>query len=369
MRESNVDEFLTRGREFRRELMAILVAEGIGHVVSEPKPIADDRRKRGLLGSGASWMLEQLAAASGDTIATLDRDSPLLDLVFATALEALEMLGDPDRWFVPAPPHTMIVGRSRKIRIGVFTWATDADAFAEALLGRPVPRHPRYAARGPAEALDLVGREALDWAELWGIDLRAITTLWGLGAERARRESAALLPAVRRAGGDDQAVSGLFAAVAKEDPQAFARSPFGRLLLPIARGAPGWRKRPEVEWIWSADLGILGAVGFAWWIPGDASLRHHRAAYAGHLRYLFDHHVAPWRRHKDPRSQREAFLICQLPRAAALAEPETHVTIKQLADFARRTWPDSYLSERSEVTLRRMYRLSARKAGGNSSAS
>jgi len=362
-----VDDFLTRGREFRRELVALLVTEGVGHVVSEPKPIADDRRKRGLLGAGASWIAEQLAAASGDTIATLDRDSPLLDLVFAAALEALEMVGDPDRWFVPAPPHVMIVGRFRNITIGVFTWATDPDAFAEALLGRPVPRHPRYAPRGPVEPLDLTDGEALDWAELWGIDPQATATLWGLGAQNAARESAALLPAVRRAGGDDWAVSGFFAAVAKEDPQAFARSPFGRLLLPIARGAPGWRKRPEVEWIWSADLGILGAVGFAWWIPGDPSLRRHRAAYAGHLRYVFDRHVAPWRRYKDPRSQREAFLIFQVPHAAALAEPDTRVTIRQLADFARRTWPDSYSSERPEVTLRRMYRLSARKAGGNSS--
>ena len=104
--------------------------------------------------------------------------------------------------------------------------------------------------------------------------------------------------------------------------------------------------------------GLLGSAGVALWIPGDPSLRRHRSAYAAHLRYLFDYHIAPWRRHKDPLAQREAFLIYQAPRAAALAEPGARATIRQLAAFARRTWPESYTAEQPEVTLRRMYRLS-----------
>lgn len=355
MRESNVDDFLTRGREFRRELVALLAASGIDG--SAPRPIGGTR-DRGMLSAGASWVSEQLLQVPRQTLATLDRDSELLDMVFGSMLEALEMLADPDRWFVPAPPHVMIAGRSRRMRIGVFTWATDPDAFARAVLGRPVPRHPRYAPTGPTEALHLDDREAMDWAEVWGVDPSVTGMLWGLGAEDAAQESAALIPAVRRAGGDDRAASGFFAAVAARDPDAFAHSPFGRLLLPIARGAPGWRKGLDVEWMWAADLGVLGSAGIAWWVPGDPSLRRHRSAYAAHLRYLFDYHVAPWRRHKDPRVQREAFLIHQMPRAAAFAEPGTRVRIRQLADFARRTWPDSYMAEQPEVTLRRMYRLS-----------
>ncbi len=358
-----MDDFLTRGREFRRELVALLAASGIDGAVGGPRPIGGTRGG-GMVSAGASWVTEQLLQGPRHALKTLDRASPLLDMVFGAMLEPLEALGDPDRWFVPAPPHVMVAGRSQRLRIGVFTWATDPDAFAGALLGRPVPRHPRYAPTGPTEALHLDHGEALEWAEVWGVDPSVTGTLWGLGVESAGQESAALMPAVRRAGGDDRAASGFFAAVAGRDPAAFARSPFGRLLLPIARGAPGWRKGPDVEWMWAADVGVFGSAGIAWWIPGDPSLRRHRSAYAAHLRFLFDYHVAPWRRHKDPRAQREAFLIHQAPRAAALAMPGARAKIRQLADFARRTWPESYTAEQPEVTLRRMYRLSRADRAG-----
>lgn len=351
-----MDEFLSRGREFRRELVKLFEG-GNPWDVALP-PAGGQVQPRGLLGIEASWAAQQLAHAPRQAIEQLAEPSPVGDLVSAIQLEALETLNDKGRWFVPAPAHVMVAGPSRHIRIGVFSWATDRDALLAELLGRPVPRHPRYAKKPPTEPMHLDQRDAAEWAEVWRLDATAWDALQGLDAETAAREAKALLPSVLRAAGDEAAAADLVTTVAALDAQGFARSPFGRLLLPIARGAPRWRRGFDHEWIWATDSGALGVIGFALWLPGVSSLYHHRAAYAAYLRYLFDHHVAPWRRHRDPRAQREAFLIHQMPRMVALVAPGTHKTVGRLADFARRTWPDDYASEPRETTLRRMYRLS-----------
>jgi hypothetical protein len=144
----------------------------------------------------------------------------------------------------------------------------------------------------------------------------------------------------------------------RADPDAWAESPLGRYLLPLSRGAPGWRSpRVATEWAAAFDLGVVGVQGVALWVPGAYGLRKHRRTMAAHLRYLFDRLVTPWNRPAQEHHRWEAMLVYWRRRLApALDEPAP--TIERICSIVRNRWPAAYEGESREATLRRLYRLS-----------
>jgi hypothetical protein len=136
--------------------------------------------------------------------------------------------------------------------------------------------------------------------------------------------------------------------------------PIGRQLLALGRGAPRWRS-PKVSLEFGAafDLGIVGIQGVALWMPGAYQLRQHRRQQAAHLRYLFDHLVSPWQRHGTLRTRREAWLVFWRARLAPIRGREA--SIADVCSTVRKRWPSAYVGEGREVTMRRLYRISAQQ--------
>ena len=129
--------------------------------------------------------------------------------------------------------------------------------------------------------------------------------------------------------------------------------PLGETLLrfkfdPIARDAA----LPSFEWQFVTVGAIVPGVvvGVAWWDPADYRARRHRGAVAAHLRYLFDHVVAPWNRWSEVGSRREA---------AAVATRRRTASVRDVAAKLTHEHPDDYAGEAEDRTVARLYRLNA----------
>jgi hypothetical protein len=282
-----------------------------------------------------------------------ESESRLLDVLAASALQSIAYLGQLNAWLAPSEP---LIIQSGRLRIGVFNWTTDRDAFIAGLIGHPVPMSPRYAKAGPVIPVELTG-ELWDVQEDAGFGAGDASELYGMGREDAIAAARHLLPVLRRMGRDESGIAAILEALLSVEPMAFASSPLGRVLLPLARGAPGWRRPPVVtEWAGTFDLGLVGVLGIALWAPGPYELRRHRRAMAAYLRYLMDFHAAPWNRWSSPRTRLEAMALYwrRIPRTMGDPVP----TIRQVAEALRGKDPGSYGPEAPEVTLRRLYRLS-----------
>lgn len=352
MREPSVEDWLTRGRSFRHE-----VTELARRVPGNPNYpfLASPRGPRhGTLANWDWFVGDDFDAKILPVLLDVfdAEDDPILDLTAASALQALERLGQLDRWLDREPPLVIGAGRNGGLRIGAFNWTTDRDAFVAAMLGAPVPVRPRYSQTGPSEPVRLEG-DLLDAREANGFAVTDALDLFGLSRAEAVASLGALDPVVDRlaAGGS------LLTALRRVDSAAWAESPLGRYLLPLSRGAPRWRSpRLATEWAAAFDLGVVGVHGVAMWAPGAYELRKHRRAMAAHLRYLFDCHVSPWNRLPGPQRRQEALLVYWRRLAPVMGTPEP--TIERICGYVRSRWPASYGAESPEVTRRRLYRMS-----------
>lgn len=292
----------------------------------------------------------------------------------------------------PRPPivfavPTRATGRRQPLRIAIATPFTDRDAFVEALLGRPVPRTPRYAMRVPASRLDLTGSlpevaRALGLydAQLGAADLVDIRSeARAAGALDAEDLGWVVERMFARLGRVDRGLGALGEALHRADPQAFAASPLGRFAAALARGV----KRPAgVEWpaVLTLELGPL-VVLVGLWDPSDVGLRQHRRPMAAHLRYRMDYEVAPWHRFADLTRRREVLLLCtnrrvelfaRFPFVRRLAERDGFAaqldpplpTIAQLATGLRRRYAEEYAEETEATTLHRLYKTSSALSRG-----
>ena len=133
-------ELRARGKAFRRELAAWLLANP---PAEPPKRPALSRlgRQRGSLSGAEAWLANRPIALDPRVLSALasDRDSPFYDSAFGIVLRAMEQAIDPSRWFERTEP---VIVRYGRVRVGLFDWTTDRDAFIEALLSRPVPTSP-----------------------------------------------------------------------------------------------------------------------------------------------------------------------------------------------------------------------------------
>jgi hypothetical protein len=312
----------------------------------------------GTLSGSLAWLEGLPLLGNPAVIDAFARPSPIVDAFCASLLRSQERAVDLDRLLVRTPPIILTVGRSRAIRLGWFDWTTDRDAFISELLGRPIPKTPRYAPSGPL--LPVAFRSDLQsLEEALGMD--PLTASWFY--RRSRNEAAPelgrlgpLLASV--AGGDDQASGDAVRAVVEADPEGFARSPYGRMFFGLVRGAPRWRQ-PGVdhELALTFDLGIAGRFGLAMWLPGPSELRRHRRQMAAHLRFRFDFRVAPHGRWSDGRTQREALFVWWRTIWPVTSE-EPRPQLLQIGRGLRGRYAVDYACEGEEVTLRRIYRLS-----------
>ncbi len=309
-------------------------------------PVARVRRTkaRGLLRSAEQWTETHPREAS-EAFRAFAKHADGSPSAHAIAdLVAQLLTGDLMR---PAPPIIHQPDDPNGVRWGFFHLSTDRDAFIEQLLGRPVPAHPRYARR-PAirgdvapsaeEEESVVGREPLR-------------------SPRGNRRTAELSSAVRWAAREaflDPALRAAAGDLAGRNPASFVELPTAKVLIGALENRPGWRRLDvgTVELSFTFANPPIGWVGFAFWLPGEPLLRPLRRDSAAHLRYLFDFVVAPWNRWLDPRTRREAALVV-LGGGAGLS-------IRGVAERMRSRHPELYRDERPDVTMRRIYRLSAR---------
>jgi hypothetical protein len=311
------------------------------------------------MSGSAVWLANSEIALDPEVLSAFasDNDSPLYDSQFGIVLRALEQAADPSRWAERTAP-VILNYREGHVRVGLFDWTTDREPFIEALLGRPVPAHPRYEKRGPVlparfagdldEVHDLLGAAVADTRALFGM----------AGPEVARQAGPLGRVAANMAGGDPVGAAIQNAAV-QIDPDGYAATPAGRATLGVLRAAPRWRTpRMDLELAGAFDIGIAGRLGLVFW-GTTMQLRPYRAAMAAHLRYLFDYAVAPQNRWPDARTQREATTVWLMSRWAGLAEPGQSVTRPKIARHLRSGNPADYEGEGEVVTVRRLYRLSA----------
>lgn len=352
----NCAELRSRGKAFRRELAAALIAQPPEKPAS-PVPLSRIERQRGSLSGSQTWLADGAVALDRKVLAALasDRDSPFYDSLFGIVLRALEQAIDASRWSERTEPVIVTYGR---VRVGLFDWTTDRDVFIEALLDRQVPGSPRYERRGPI----LPARFGSDFdvvRQLLGARIEDTIELFGMsGAVAARRVDPIDRMAVAMAGGDGVQAD-VHKAIVQVDPDGYAATRAGRMTLGVMRAASHWcTPRMDLELAGAFDVGMAGRVGLAFW-SGARQLRSHRATMAAHLRYLFDYEVAPQNRWPDARTRREALTVWFLPRWAGLAEPGKSVTRLKMARCLRREHPHDYEGEAEAVTVRRLYRLSA----------
>ena len=364
-RESSVEdcaELRTRGKLFRQQLAAALLANPPSNPACRP-PLSRLERLRGSLSGSTAWVSNPDIALHPKVLSALSSDggSPLIDSIAGMVLRSMERAGDPARWLEPTEP-VIIAGGS--VRVGLFDWTTNRDDFIEALLGRPVPAGPKYERRGlrlPARLTDDfdIVREQL------GARLDDSIALFGMSGTEAAREVGPIGRVAVATAGTDSVRVAVQSAVVAIDPEGFAASPAGRIALGIIRSAPRWRTpRVDLELATVYDLGLAGHLGLTFW-SGAFQLRPYRAAMAAHLRCLFDFQVAPQNRWRDTRTRREALAIWILPRLVGLAEPGGVLTRPKIARALRRENPAEYDDEDEAVTVRRLYRLSGKLNGGH----
>jgi len=309
-----------------------------------PPPTPAERRRRGLVGRTRSWALEHPRSLDQAVRALLGR--PVRESPFLGALLAVRVQLAGADFFVRSPPLIVRTPGRLATRYGFFHWATDRDAFIEQLLGKPVPRRPRYAAHGPRVAAEMQ-EEGLAAA----LEATAARNLRGRSRDSAATE-AYLLRALARALATEPGLGAAIAALVGIDPGGFVHLPLGRRLLDEARGTKrSWRLSGDdaLEFAWLEDAGEVGYLGLAWWLPGETQLRRERATMAAHLRYLFDSYVAPWNRFRNERARREAAFLFAGRRGGG--------TIEAVAEDRRRRFPELYADEPCEVTVRRLRRI------------
>lgn len=358
-RESSVRncvELRSRGKSLRRNMAAALITEPPDEPSGRPS-LSRIERQRGSLSGSQTWLADGAAALDSRVLSALasDRDSPFYDSLFGMLLRALERAADPERWSERTGPVIVNYGR---VRVGLFDWTTDRDAFIEALIGRQVPASPPYAQLGPmlpvwfASDFDVV-------RQLLGATVEDTIALFGMSGAAAARKVGPLDRVAAAMAGGDPVRADVQKALLRIDPDGYAATPAGRATLGVIRAAPQWRTpRMDLELAGAFDVGIAGRVGLAFW-GGARELRSYRATMAAHLRYLFDYAVAPQNRWPDARTQREATTVWFLSRWAGLAEPGQSVTRPKIARHLRRVNPADYEGEAEAVTVRRLYRMSA----------
>lgn len=361
-RESSAEDWLTRARAFR--LAVVDVARQVPGNPDYPFLASRPGAPDGTL-TNWNWFVgdDFDSAMLPAVLDAMQADSPLLDLQAASALQAAERLGQPARWLERTGPLIVRAGKQGRLRVGVFNWTTDRDAFIRELLGEPVPARPRYQPIGPSLKLGFA-EDLWSAQEESGFRPGDATELYGASRDEAVADVERLIPVVRRLSDSEPGAGQLAEAALRADPGAWVASPLGRLLLPLARGAPGWRSpRVSAEWAAAFDLGVVGVHGLALWAPGAYELRQYRRGMAAHLRYLFDHHVSAWNRFPDERRRREALLVYwrRLEPVMDSAAP----TIAHICTVVRRKWPAAYEGEPREVTLRRLYRVSRQLAAAS----
>ncbi len=302
------------------------------------------RKARGLLRSSEQWTEAHPREAS-EALRVYAKHAGTSPSAQAMA-DVVDQLLNGDL-LMSAPPVIQQSKGPNGVRCGFFHLYTDRDAFIEQLLGRPVPQRPRYAPRptirgeiapSAEEEASIVGREPL-------------------GSSGGNRRIAELSGAVRSSAREalrDPALRAMVGELAGRNPVAFAELPIARVLMDTVENRPGWQRLDDglVELAFTFANPPYGWVGFAFWLPGQPGLRSLRRESAAHLRYLFDFVVAPWNRWTDPRTRREAALVV-VGGAAGLS-------IRAVADQTRAGHPELYLGEPPDVTLGRIYRLSAR---------
>jgi hypothetical protein len=309
-------------------------------------PPPRQRSRRGLVAESNSWATEHwndLVGAVGPTLAGGPRSMSLDLLVEAARQYASGALLD------RTDPVVRATSEAESARFGVFHPRTDRDAFIEKLLGRPVPRRPRYRREPPTVPVRLTSTD--DLFDLLGPanPTATIATNSTPTLVDQRRLAEALRSAL-----DDDGLLAASLALLERSPDAFVASPLGKWLLsllhdPIARDSG----RPPFEWqfVTLAEVATGVWFGISWWDPSDFRSRRYRAAVAAHLRYLFDYRVAPWNRWPESRARREAMSVMIRPKGE---------TIPTLADRLRSATGELYGSEARSVTIARLYRVSAR---------
>lgn len=356
-----MDNPLTLGRAVRVAMAELLTPDAL---VDRGYP----RRVEPAVGRGGTlsdldWIDSLGLEAHHDALRPiLAQPSELLDALFGATWQALDhyvrLVGDP---MAPGLPPVVVRHGRNGLRVGVLTWATDRDAFIEELMGRPVPRSPRYGASAPDVSAQLIGDIAAVQAAL-GFDVRDGAAFYGEGRDQSLRHLEELTPLIDRSAAD-QSGAEFLKLVAASDPRVFADSPIGRVLLPVARAAPGWRM-PNIraELAATFDLGgMIRLVTIVIW-PRVAEMRRDRRTMAAYLRRIFDRRVAPWARRRDPRTRRELILLHFRAGWPAMEIP-AH-TIKETAVALRRGHPAAYTDETPSQTLKRLYYFSAELRGG-----
>lgn len=317
--------------------LAKLAAE-IARQSGEPppnRPARPSRRRPSLFGGVEEWT-ETYAKVAAGALAEIGGDSMVGELM-TTWLAGLAS-GDPSRMVRP-----LVRGPAQPggVRVAVLDALTDRDELIEALIGRPVPRTPRYRRdlRPPLAISPGTGR-GLD-----AVYARAASASPAIRAALARREIEEQVsdPGARR----------VLARIVDRKPEAFDALPIGALARAAATAGPLWAIRValDIDFVVTINTGALGVVGFAWWVPSDPSLRRFRRPLAAHLRYVFDRKIAPWGRWEDPRSRDEARRL--------ILEKSEGTTMREFAVGLRARDPTWYGDEDLGATTRRLYRMSA----------
>jgi hypothetical protein len=297
--------------------------------------------------AGTGWAADHWALAGEAAQAALTKGGGSAYL--ALLAEALQELSNGAALLDLTPPIVQGPSDRDSFRYGVFHARTDRDAFIEALLGRPVPTHPRYRKEPLVVATEIEARERLrdalgpPFAE-FGQQLSG-----QLGLTARRRVSDAITDLV-----EDPGLVAALDKILTGDPDAFAASPPGVLLLSALRDDPLWHfplARLGWEFVTVAPIGPGVFVGTAWWDRSGVEGRRYRRAVAAHLRYLFDHVVSPWNRWPDRTTRREA--------ATLLRRRPGQESISALAARLRTEHGESYAQEEAAKTTRRLYRLNA----------
>ena len=296
------------------------------------------RRRPSLVGGTDVWVADHLQLAIDAMQALAQHASGSLVGQLLSSYFGGFATGDPTQL-----PRPLVIGPYDPggLRVGLFDAFTERDPFIEALIGRPVPRTPRYRA-------DLRLRSSAK--------PRRWDTLFELHELAADLRGEARVRAVREAAPDfvsDPAAAAAVRAIAQASPTAFDELPIGRFVRAIAADDPLWNTRlgVDADFATTFQAGVFGTVGIAVWVPGDPALRRYRAPLAAHLRYLFDYRVAPWGRFPDETRRFEA--------KALLVGKRDAVTMPEFADLLRRNDPGRYGGEPPARTVRRLYRLSA----------
>lgn len=354
-RISSVEEAASLGRLVRREIATLIEPEGLE---DRGYPRVSTEPHLGGTLTDAAWLTSlDLPARSAELREIFEGESYLLDVqagaLFQAWQHAVELLSDPT--VASLPPLILPIRPGSKTRVGFFTFATDRDAFVGDLLGPIVPKHPRYARGAPLPDVRLAG-ELYDVRAAFHFGADA-SDLYGATPREALGRLDDLTPILDRMAHGDQARQRLLHWLVSM-PEAFAQSPVGRTLLPVARGAPRWRQpRVRSELVATYDLGGMARhVGVAVW-RNSVGARRLRAQMAAHLRYAFDYRVAPWNRWDSVRRRRE-ILHLHFRGGWPAVGIEAH-SIRETCAALRRRYPSEYVDEPASRTLGRLYRLSS----------